>query len=210
MTKFFDFFLTPLFCRIYRFFFLSSSPSTFVFLLASLFFFSRMTHLTTPHPIAHASCPYPFLPIPPPVALVCVANPLKTLSFCAKLVSLFLLAGTLLQCLWRPQDLRPPFDAGQVAPLPPNTSTMHFLRHVALFPSQAYQPGLHFLGVFFVWSGTSAQKGASPPYPHLLFYVSSGPYPPQPPCTSYATFSLSFPSQNCCLHPNPPFFSFRP
>lgn len=112
--------------------------------------------------------PIPPYGSPPPVALVCVANPLKTLSFCAKLVSLFLLAGTLLQCLWRPQDLRPPFDAGQVAPLPPNTSTMHFLRHVALFPSQAYQPGLHFLGVFFVGSGTSAQKGASPPYPHLL------------------------------------------
>ena len=108
------------------------------------------------------------------------------------------------------QDLRPPFDAGQVAPLPPNTSTMHFLRHVAFFPSKAYQPGLHFLGVFFVGSGTSAQKGASPPYPYLLLLVCSGPYPPQPPCTSYATFSLSFPSQNCCLHPNPPIFSIGP
>jgi hypothetical protein len=152
----------------------------------------------------------PILPYrsPPPVALVCVANPLKTLSFCAKNVCLFVLAGTLLQFLRRPQDLRPPFDAGQVPSLPPNNPTMHFLPHVSLFPSQAHQPGLEFLEVFFGRAGTSAQKGASHPSPHLLFCFSSGLYPPQPPCTSYAPFCLSFPSQNCCLHPNPSIFSF--
>ena len=141
------------------------------------------------------------------MALVCVSNPLKTLSFCAKLVSLFLLAGALLQCLWRPQDLRPPFDAGQVPSRPPNPSHMHFWSHAFSSPCQAHSPGLHFLEVVFVRVGTSAQKGSFPPASPLLCCFCCCPYPPQPSCTTFAPILLSYPCENPPLHSNPPIFS---
>ena len=106
---------------------------------------------------------------------------------------MFVVVGTRLKCLAPPQDLLPPFDAGQVPSRPPNTPTMHFLPHFSPFPSQAHSPEMHFLEVFLARAGTSGQKGAFPPSPHLLFCVCSGAYPPNPPAPPMPLLVSPFP-----------------
>jgi hypothetical protein len=81
-------------------------------------------------------------------------------------------------------------DVGQVSSPPPNPPTMHFLSHVVPFPCQA-----HLFGVVFARAGTSAQNFSCRPSPLLLCCFSSAPYPPQPSCTTYAPFLLSFSSE---------------
>jgi hypothetical protein len=125
----------------------------------------------TPPPTTLLHMPLaPISPYPPPplVALVSCRNPpqtpLKTLEF-----SLCFFLQALCSSVWRPpHDLVSPFDAGQVLPRPPKPSHMHFWSHDSSSPCQAHSPGLHFLEVFFVGVGISAQKGSFPPFPHLL------------------------------------------
>jgi hypothetical protein len=142
------------------------------------------------------------------VPLVSSHNRVKTLPRPLEFSS-GLFSYALRSSVWHPpHDLVSPFDAEQVPPRPPNPSHMHFWSHASSSPCQAHSPGLHFLEVFFVRVGTSAQKGSFPPSPPLLWCFCCAPYPPQPSCTICAPISLSYPCENPPPHSNPPIFSF--